>query len=294
MHIYCIFRNQQQHVGCSIKQRTNTEECLGPCAMQTLQDTSNLFGSQWRWFVNQIHTLYPNYKRLECVYQQQRIQWSPSIVRVRDCAAQFKTRAEWIEKQCHSCAQIKKRGCFLSTQTQSHCICLCRLTVQTTPLMPLNRLAPRLRRSVEGLNLELEEVFVSEKPDDQHEVRPLSNAHGNALTFVCPSSPSRAMMKLRCYNYCLVITTSFLNIPAFGYPRWPQGPCPCPEMQQWLSEWALPRPSGSLSPLSFSVPLSSRSIASITFKFPMSTEPISFVSITVSLSHGTSRLVLSH
>ncbi|XP_075998778.1 protein FAM117A [Genypterus blacodes] len=38
---------------------------------------------------------------------------------------------------------------------------------QTTPLMPLNRLAPRLRRSVEGLNLELEEVFVSEKPDDQ-------------------------------------------------------------------------------------------------------------------------------
>lgn len=37
-------------------------------------------------------------------------------------------------------------------------------------MMPLNRLAPRLRRSVEGLNLELEEVFVSEKPDDQHDV----------------------------------------------------------------------------------------------------------------------------
>ncbi|TKS92280.1 Solute carrier family 35 member B1 [Collichthys lucidus] len=41
---------------------------------------------------------------------------------------------------------------------------------QTTPMMPLNRLAPRLRRSVEGLNLELEEVFVSEKPDDQHDM----------------------------------------------------------------------------------------------------------------------------
>uniref|UniRef100_A0A668V6S0 Uncharacterized protein n=1 Tax=Oreochromis aureus TaxID=47969 RepID=A0A668V6S0_OREAU len=39
--------------------------------------------------------------------------------------------------------------------------------------MPLNRLAPRLRRSVEGLNLELEEVFVCEKQDDQHEVRSL-------------------------------------------------------------------------------------------------------------------------
>lgn len=45
---------------------------------------------------------------------------------------------------------------------------------QTMPLMPLNRLAPRLRRSVEGLNLELEEVFVSEKPDDQLEVSPLT------------------------------------------------------------------------------------------------------------------------
>lgn len=40
--------------------------------------------------------------------------------------------------------------------------------------MPLNRLATRLRRSVEGLNLELEEVFVSEKPIDQSEVSELS------------------------------------------------------------------------------------------------------------------------
>ena len=165
--------------------------------------------------------------------------------------------------------------------------------------MPLNRLAPRLRRSVEGLNLELEEVFVSEKPDDQHEVRLLSNADGNALFFAPGDlllSPSRAMMKWRCCNYCWnsLLITCFLNIPALGYPRWPQGPCPCPEMQQWLSEWALPRPSGSLSPLSFSVPLSSRSVASVALKFPMSTEPISFVTITVSLSHGTPRLVLPH
>lgn len=40
---------------------------------------------------------------------------------------------------------------------------------QTMPMIPLNRLATRLRRSVEGLNLELEEVFVSEKPDDDEE-----------------------------------------------------------------------------------------------------------------------------
>ncbi|CAL1587857.1 unnamed protein product [Knipowitschia caucasica] len=40
---------------------------------------------------------------------------------------------------------------------------------QTVPMIPLNRIATRLRRSVEGLNLELEEVFVSEKPDDDEE-----------------------------------------------------------------------------------------------------------------------------
>lgn len=40
--------------------------------------------------------------------------------------------------------------------------------------LPLTRLAPRLRRSVEGLNLELEEVFVSEKPEEQQEVRGVS------------------------------------------------------------------------------------------------------------------------
>ncbi|XP_041851608.1 protein FAM117A isoform X1 [Melanotaenia boesemani] len=48
---------------------------------------------------------------------------------------------------------------------------------QTMPLMPLNRLAPRLRRSVEGLSLELEEVFVSEKPDDQHEILDIPDGH---------------------------------------------------------------------------------------------------------------------
>lgn len=71
------------------------------------------------------------------------------------------------------------------------CVCLNLLTVvvtqlfflQTVPMMPLNRLAPRLRRSVEGLSLELEEVFVSEKPDDQHEVRKLIYAFENQWKF---------------------------------------------------------------------------------------------------------------
>ncbi|XP_014330912.1 protein FAM117A-like isoform X1 [Xiphophorus maculatus] len=48
---------------------------------------------------------------------------------------------------------------------------------QTVPMIPLNRLAPRLRRSVEGLSLELEEVFVSEKPDDEHEILDIPDGH---------------------------------------------------------------------------------------------------------------------
>ncbi|KAM9780588.1 protein FAM117A [Neosynchiropus ocellatus] len=47
----------------------------------------------------------------------------------------------------------------------------------TQTKIPLNRLAPRLRRSVEGLNLELEEVFVSEKPDDQLEILDIPDGH---------------------------------------------------------------------------------------------------------------------
>ncbi|XP_056143461.1 protein FAM117A-like isoform X2 [Lampris incognitus] len=50
-------------------------------------------------------------------------------------------------------------------------------TAGFTQIMPLNRLVPRLRRSVEGLNLELEEVFVSEKSDDQHEFLEAPDGH---------------------------------------------------------------------------------------------------------------------
>uniref|UniRef100_A0AAY5KVD0 Family with sequence similarity 117 member Aa n=1 Tax=Esox lucius TaxID=8010 RepID=A0AAY5KVD0_ESOLU len=46
-----------------------------------------------------------------------------------------------------------------------------------TQTTPLSRLAPRLRRSVEGLNLELEGVFVSEKPEDQHKILDVPDGH---------------------------------------------------------------------------------------------------------------------
>ncbi|XP_023684972.1 protein FAM117A-like [Paramormyrops kingsleyae] len=41
---------------------------------------------------------------------------------------------------------------------------------QISPHLPLSRITPRLRHSVEGLNLELEGVFVSEEPEDQRSV----------------------------------------------------------------------------------------------------------------------------
>ncbi|KAF5903783.1 solute carrier family 35 member B1, partial [Clarias magur] len=48
---------------------------------------------------------------------------------------------------------------------------------QTIPLLPLSRLAPRLRRSVEGLNLELEGVFVSETAEEQHKILDVPDGH---------------------------------------------------------------------------------------------------------------------
>uniref|UniRef100_A0A673KDY8 Protein FAM117A-like n=1 Tax=Sinocyclocheilus rhinocerous TaxID=307959 RepID=A0A673KDY8_9TELE len=54
------------------------------------------------------------------------------------------------------------------------CVCVC---AQTMPLIPLSRLAPRLRRSVEGLNLELEGVFVSETAKEQHKILDVPDGH---------------------------------------------------------------------------------------------------------------------
>lgn len=146
------------------------------------------------------------------------------------------------------------------------------LLLQTMPLLPLNRLAPRLRRSVEGLNLELEEVFVSEGPDDQHEVGPLSSS--------CSSFN-------RTPEYLSICWLS--DCPDFGYPRWSPGPRPSAEMQQRLPERALPRPPGCVPPVSVPVPLPSWSISSFAPKFSLSNQSSLFYSIAVPLSHGTTR-----
>ncbi|KAJ8245923.1 hypothetical protein GJAV_G00261750 [Gymnothorax javanicus] len=45
------------------------------------------------------------------------------------------------------------------------------------PLTPLGKLTPRLRHSVEGLNQELEGVFVGERPEEQHRVLEVPDGH---------------------------------------------------------------------------------------------------------------------
>uniref|UniRef100_A0A3B3RFA0 Family with sequence similarity 117 member Ab n=1 Tax=Paramormyrops kingsleyae TaxID=1676925 RepID=A0A3B3RFA0_9TELE len=47
----------------------------------------------------------------------------------------------------------------------------------TIPLAPLVRLAPRLRHSIEGLNQELEGVFVREQPEEQHRILDVPDGH---------------------------------------------------------------------------------------------------------------------
>ncbi|XP_061088782.1 protein FAM117A-like [Conger conger] len=45
------------------------------------------------------------------------------------------------------------------------------------PLTPLSKLTPRLRHSVEGLNQELEGVFVCETPEEQHRILEVPDGH---------------------------------------------------------------------------------------------------------------------
>uniref|UniRef100_A0A7N6B1X0 Family with sequence similarity 117 member Aa n=1 Tax=Anabas testudineus TaxID=64144 RepID=A0A7N6B1X0_ANATE len=64
-------------------------------------------------------------------------------------------------------------------------------TLGTMPLMPLNRLAPRLQRSVEGLNLELEEVFILDIPDGHRAPVPAQRcSSGSQMDHetLCPSA----------------------------------------------------------------------------------------------------------
>ncbi|KAK7940593.1 hypothetical protein WMY93_003919 [Mugilogobius chulae] len=89
---------------------------------------------------------------------------------------------------------------------------------QTMPMIPLNRIATRLRRSVEGLNLELEEVFVSEKPDDDEEEHEISQI------LDIPDGHRAPAPVQRCSSGSQSETSPGPLDPALLSP--PQSPCP--------------------------------------------------------------------
>lgn len=138
---------------------------------------------------------------------------------------------------------------------------------QTVPMTPLNRLAPRLRRSVEGLSLELEEVFVSEKPDDQHEILDIPDGHRAPVPAQrCSSgsqsepspgpldpsllSPSQSPCPLDSSLLSASSSPCHLNASLLSPP-----PCPMLEPEPAECEVMCPSPSTSLPSFALEPPL---------------------------------------
>uniref|UniRef100_UPI003AAC6C44 protein FAM117A n=1 Tax=Centroberyx gerrardi TaxID=166262 RepID=UPI003AAC6C44 len=140
---------------------------------------------------------------------------------------------------------------------------------QTMPLMPLNRLAPRLRRSVEGLNLELEEVFVTEKPDDQHEILDVPDGHrapvpaqrcsSGSQSEPSPAPPDPSLLspsQSPCPLDPSLLTPSQSPCPLNPSLLSPsQSPCPMGEPEPVECETLCPSPSTSLPPFALDPPL---------------------------------------
>ncbi|KAG7504547.1 hypothetical protein JOB18_011714 [Solea senegalensis] len=140
---------------------------------------------------------------------------------------------------------------------------------QTVPLMPLNRLAPRLRRSVEGLNLELEEVFVSEKPDDEHEILDIPDGHRAPVPVQRCSSSSQSepspgpldpSLLSPCPSPCpldpTLLSPSNSPLTLNPLPLSPsQSPCPMAEPVPVDCETLCPSPSKLLPSFALAPPL---------------------------------------
>ncbi|KAF1379835.1 hypothetical protein PFLUV_G00180200 [Perca fluviatilis] len=118
---------------------------------------------------------------------------------------------------------------------------------QTLPLIPLNRLAPRLRRSVEGLNLELEEVFVSEKPEELHEILDIPDGHRAPVPVQRCSSGSHNPSLVSPSNSPSPLNPSLLS-PSLS-------PCPIGEPEPVDCETLCPAPSTSLPSFALDHPL---------------------------------------
>ncbi|XP_063079485.1 protein FAM117A [Engraulis encrasicolus] len=105
---------------------------------------------------------------------------------------------------------------------------------QTAPQTTLSRLAPRLRRSVEGLNLELEGVFVSEAPEQQHKVLDVPDGHRAPVpTQRCSSGsqsdPSPAQLSPS-HSPCLMADPDMVGCGTLYPPSPSTSPSPSPSL----------------------------------------------------------------
>ncbi|XP_036797298.1 protein FAM117A isoform X2 [Oncorhynchus mykiss] len=108
--------------------------------------------------------------------------------------------------------------------------------------VPLSRLAPRLRRSVEGLNLELEGVFVSETPEDQHKILDVPDGHRAPVPAQRCSSGTQSEPSPASFDPALLSPSESpcsLN-PALLSPS--QSPCPMGEPDPVDCETVCPSP----------------------------------------------------
>ncbi|XP_024249774.2 protein FAM117A isoform X3 [Oncorhynchus tshawytscha] len=111
-----------------------------------------------------------------------------------------------------------------------------------TQTVSLSRLAPRLRRSVEGLNLELEGVFVSETPEDQHKILDVPDGHRAPVPAQRCSSGTQSEPSPASFDPALLSPSESpcsLN-PALLSPS--QSPCPMGEPDPVDCETVCPSP----------------------------------------------------
>lgn len=97
------------------------------------------------------------------------------------------------------------------------------------PLAPLSTLVPQLRCSVEGLNQELEGMFICQPPHPQHRV----NATNREKIHLLRKEALNIMVTvITCVKQCFIPI-----LAASRSPRWSPGSSPSTELQQWISEW---------------------------------------------------------
>ncbi|CDQ98916.1 unnamed protein product [Oncorhynchus mykiss] len=115
-------------------------------------------------------------------------------------------------------------------------------SIFTPQTVPLSRLAPRLRRSVEGLNLELEGVFVSDTPEDQHKILDVPDGHRAPVPAQRCSSGTQSEPSPASFDPALLSPSESpcsLN-PALLSPS--QSPCPMGEPDPVDCETVCPSP----------------------------------------------------